>query len=51
MVILIDNSSSDVENELIISDDGTGQDIMIPTVMINKANGTALLDYMLTHPE
>lgn len=51
MVVLIDNTDNDVDADIVISDDGTGSDINIPTVMINKKNGTVIVDFMLSNPD
>ena len=45
--MLIDNTENDVDQDIVISDDGTGSDINIPTVMINKKNGTVIVDFIL----
>ena len=51
MVVLIDNTENDVDKDIVISDDGTGSDINIPTVMINKKNGTVIVDFILSNPD
>lgn len=45
--IVIDNSNEDVEN-VVMSDDGTGAGIRIPSLLISKGDGAKLIDYMNT---
>jgi hypothetical protein len=43
--IVIDNSEEDVEN-VVMSDDGTGAGIRIPSMLISQADGVKLIDYL-----
>ena len=45
MIIIINNMNTDIKN-VIMNDDGTGNDIKIPIVMISKKNGDILVDYI-----
>ena len=45
MVIIINNSDEDIHN-LIIADDGTGNDIYIPSAMINKKDGDKIYNFL-----
>ncbi len=47
MLIIVDNTTGDQEKELIISDDGTGQDIQIPTIMISQDDGHKIIDFLM----
>jgi len=49
MTIVIDNK---VENSslIVMSDDGTGAGIRIPSVLIGKEAGKVILDYMKFNP-
>ena len=50
MVIIIDNKESDDLNRLVLTDDGTGSGLNIPTAMIGKEEGEAILGYMKDFP-
>lgn len=43
--IIIDNNEEDVDN-VIMSDDGTGGGIRIPSMLIGKTDGKKLLDFL-----
>ncbi len=45
MVIIINNSTEGIHN-LIIADDGTGNDIYIPSAMINKKDGDKIYNFL-----
>lgn len=44
---LIVNNNDENINKMILSDDGTGSDIYIPTVLISKKDGERLKKYMI----
>lgn len=46
MVVLVDNAVESINDDLVLSDDGSGADIMIPTVMISKDDGHKMIDYL-----
>lgn len=45
VAILIDNSDEEIEN-IVMSDDGTGGGIRIPSMLIGKAEGKKLIDWL-----
>lgn len=45
VAIIIDESEEDIEN-VIMSDDGTGGGIRIPSMLIGKTEGKKLLDFL-----
>jgi hypothetical protein len=45
VAIIIDDFEEDIEN-VIMSDDGTGGGIRIPSMLIGKTDGKKLLDYL-----
>lgn len=45
VAIIIDNQSDDVDS-LVMSDDGTGGGIRIPSMIIGKTEGRKLLDFL-----
>ena len=45
--IVIDNEAEDVKS-IVMSDDGTGAGIRIPSMLISKSDGDKLLDFMKT---
>ena len=45
VAIIIDDSEEDIEN-VIMSDDGTGGGIRIPSMLIGKTDGKKLIDYL-----
>ena len=47
MALVIDTENEDIENVL-MSDDGTGAGIRIPSVLIGNRDGKVLKDYMTT---
>lgn len=46
--IVIDNNESEDIDDIIMSDDGTGAGIRIPSMLISKKDGDKLLDYLKT---
>ena len=51
LLIVVDNKDFDELDKVILSDDGTGSGLTIPTAMIDKAEGEAILGYMDDFPE
>jgi hypothetical protein len=49
-VIIDDSGTSDIKN-VIMSDDGTGTGIRIPSMMISKRDGEILKDFLKRQPE
>jgi hypothetical protein len=49
--IVIDNDESENINNIVMSDDGTGAGIRIPSMLISKSDGDKLLDFMKTATE
>ena len=47
LAIIADNTNEDISN-IVMSDDGTGSGIRIPSVLISKADGQILTDFMRT---
>lgn len=45
VAIIYDNSDEEVEN-IVMSDDGTGGGIRIPSMLISKADGKKLIDFV-----
>jgi len=45
MLIVINNNNEDI-HDLVMSDDGTGGDIYIPSALISLSDGNKLLDYL-----
>ena len=45
VAIVVDNTDEDIE-EIVMSDDGTGAGIRIPSMLISKKDGAKLIDYM-----
>jgi hypothetical protein len=45
VAIIVDDSEEDIEN-VIMSDDGTGGGIRIPSMLIGKTDGKKLIDYL-----
>ena len=45
VAIIIDSNEEDVDN-VILSDDGTGGGIRIPSMLIGKTDGKKLLDFL-----
>jgi len=45
VAIIIDNSDEDI-NSVLLSDDGTGGGIRIPSMIISKIDGKKLVDYI-----
>jgi hypothetical protein len=43
--VIIDNTDENIEN-IIMKDDGTGNAIRIPSMLISKTDGKKLLDYL-----
>jgi len=50
VAIIIDNTDEDIET-IIMSDDGTGGGIRIPAMLIGKADGKKLLDWLIRADE
>lgn len=46
ILIIADDRSEDTNDIIVLNDDGTGDDIIIPTVMISKEAGNALKSYL-----
>lgn len=46
--IVIDDDESENINSIVMSDDGTGAGIRIPSMLISKKDGDKLLDFMKT---
>ena len=49
MLIIVNNDNENIHN-LIMSDDGTGNDINIPVAMISMKDGNNILDYLINNP-
>ena len=47
LAIIVDNTNEDIDN-IVMSDDGTGSGIRIPSVLISKTDGDILTDFMRT---
>lgn len=47
MVIIIDDKEKSDISKITLSDDGTGQGIRIPAVLINKADGDKIIDWII----
>lgn len=45
VAIIIDDSDEDIE-DIVMSDDGTGGGIRIPAMLIGKAEGKKLIDFL-----
>lgn len=45
IVVIIDNREEEME-DLMMADDGTGSDILIPAVLIKKSDGKIIKDYL-----
>ena len=45
--IVIDNSDENIE-EIVMSDDGTGAGIRMPSMLISKNDGKKLIDFLQT---
>lgn len=45
--IVVDNSDENIEN-IVMSDDGTGAGIRIPSMLISKRDGMKLIDFLNT---
>ena len=45
VAIIIDDSEEDIEN-VIMSDDGTGGGIRIPSMLLGKTDGKKLIDFL-----
>jgi len=45
VAIIVDDTSEDIEN-IIMSDDGTGGGIRIPSMLISKDDGRKLVDFL-----
>lgn len=50
MMVVIDNRLEDDLESLVLQDDGTGKDIVIPTVMISRSQGQSLLKFVEDNP-
>ena len=46
--IVIDNNEVEDVKNIVMSDDGTGAGIRIPSMLISKSDGDKLLDFMKT---
>ena len=46
MAIIIDNKKDEVPDHVIMSDDGTGTGIMIPSILISYEDGQKLLAFL-----
>jgi len=46
--IVIDNNEKEDIKSIVMSDDGTGAGIRIPSMLISKSDGDKLLDFMKT---
>lgn len=45
LALIVDNRDENLDNVL-MADDGTGSDIIIPTIMISKEEGDKIKDFM-----
>ena len=45
VAIVVDNTDEDIES-IVMSDDGTGSGIRIPSMLISKQDGIKLIDFM-----
>lgn len=50
VAIVVDNSDEDIDS-IVMSDDGSGAGIRIPSMLISKADGAKLLDFIQTATE
>lgn len=50
VAIVIDNTNEDIEN-VVMSDDGAGAGISIPSMLISKKDGIVLIDWLKTASE
>lgn len=46
--IIIDNNNNEMIDEILMSDDGTGGGIRIPSMLIGKLDGEKILKWMKT---
>ena len=46
-IVIDDNGVEDV-NDIVMSDDGTGAGIRIPSMLISKSDGAKLIDFLKT---
>jgi hypothetical protein len=47
MGIVVDNTDEDI-SDIVMSDDGTGAGIRIPSMLISKKDGQMLIDFLKT---
>ena len=47
LAIIVDNTNEEIE-DIVMSDDGTGAGIRIPSVLVSKSDGQKLTDFMRT---
>ena len=50
VAIVVDNTDEDI-NEIVMSDDGSGSGIRIPSMLISKSDGEKLINFMNTATE
>ena len=48
--IIVDNTDENVQN-IVMKDDGTGNSIRIPSMLIGKKDGEILIDFLETQPQ
>lgn len=48
MAIIVDNNAYDNIEEIVMSDDGTGSGIRIPSMLISQSDGLKLIDFLET---
>ena len=46
LAIIVDNKNEDI-TDLVLSDDGTGQGIRIPAILVNKHEGEQLKQFLI----
>jgi hypothetical protein len=49
LALIINNNEDENVDNILMMDDGTGSDIYIPTIIINKVDGEKLKKFLYTH--
>ena len=50
LLVIFDTKIGDDLEKMVMKDDGTGWDLTIPTVMISKSKGDAIIEYYEANP-
>lgn len=50
VAIIIDNTDENVQN-VVMKDDGTGNSIRIPSMLIGRSDGDKLIEFLTSQPE